>query len=147
MTTTLERRPLRQSRNTPIDRIFRNDFLDFWNDNNVETIPSINIKEDKNNYFVEMAAPGLKKEDFDVNIDGNLLTISCEKETETTNGKETGSFFRREYNYSSFSRSVTLPEFADTKGIEAKYNEGVLNLRIPKKPEAQRVTNQKIKVH
>jgi HSP20 family protein len=68
--------------NTPLDRIFRTDFLDIWNREDLETIPSINITEEKDKYRVDMAAPGLKKEDFDIQVEGNLLTISSEKETE-----------------------------------------------------------------
>jgi HSP20 family protein len=151
MSTTLEKRPTRKLRNlspfwsTPLDRFFRNDFSDIWDGGDLETIPSINVTEEKNNYIVSMAAPGLKKEDFDINIEGNLLTISSEKETET-DGKETDNFSRREYNYSCFSRTVTLPDYADTKAIAAKYNDGILNLTIPKKPEAQKNISQKIKV-
>jgi HSP20 family protein len=151
MTTTLDKKNGQKSRsvspfwNAPANRLFRNDFLDFWDSNDLSTVPSINITEGKNNYKVSMAAPGLKKEDFDIRVDNNVLTISCETETEN---KEEGpeNYSRREYNYSSFSRSVALPEYADTKGIEAKYADGILNLEIPKKPEALKNESQKIEV-
>ncbi|MBI2269868.1 MAG: Hsp20/alpha crystallin family protein [Bacteroidetes bacterium] len=152
METTLTKTPARRLRSvspflsSPLDRFFRNDFLDFWNENGFSgTTPSLNIREEKNNYILNLAAPGLKKEDFDINVEGNLLTISCDKETET---KENGTedFSRREYNYSCFSRTVTLPDYAESNKIVAKYTDGILNLTIPKKPEAQRVTSQKIKV-
>src|SRR5688572_14518015 len=107
--------------NNPFDRFFRNDFMDMWNGDMAETIPSINFTEEKNNYKVEMAAPGLKKEDFNIDVDGNLVTISCEKESETKDTKENGNYSRREYNYSSFSRSFTIPENADASKISAKY--------------------------
>jgi len=152
MENTLTKRPARNFRSlspfsiSPIDRFFRNDFFDFWNEDRlVETVPSLNIKEEKNNYLMEMAVPGLKKDDFDINMEGNLLTVSCNKETETKDNG-TDNFSRREYSYSSFSRTVTLPDYADSTKIGAKYNEGILTLTIPKKPEAQRVTGQKIKV-
>ena len=134
----------------PWDRFSRNDFLDFWDGDTIaETIPSINITEEKDQYKVEMAVPGLKKEDFNIDIDGNVITISSEKESETRdgeNGKERNGYSRREYNYSSFSRSFTIPDYADTDRIVAKYNDGILRLNIPKKPEAQKNNNHKITV-
>jgi HSP20 family protein len=130
--------------NTPLDRFFRNDFLDLWDRDDLETTPSINITEEKDSYKVDMAAPGLKKEDFNIHVDGNLLTISSEKESEKK--EEEDNFTRREYNYSAFSRSITLPDFADPKGIEARYTDGILQVTIPKKPETKRTESQKIQV-
>lgn len=150
MTTALSI-PMRKLRslsplwNSPLDRFFRNDLTDFWGTDVMETIPSLNLTEDKNHYLIELAAPGLKKEDFNVNVEGNLLTISSNKETESKEEKEDG-FSRREYNYSSFSRTVTLPDYAEAEKITAKYVDGVLSLTIPKKPEAQKIMGQKIKV-
>ena len=148
METTLARRPLRRLRsltpfwNTPADRFFRNDFLNLWDgDGFVETTHSLNISEEKINFILELAAPGLKRDDFDIKVDGNLLTISSEKETETKDD----NYACREYSYSSFSRTVTLPDYADSSKIVAKYTDGILNLTIPKRPEAQKLT-QKIKV-
>jgi HSP20 family protein len=129
----------------PLDRFFRNDFLNLW-DGNMETVPSINISEEKNAYKVEMAAPGLKKEDFNIDVDRNMLTISCEKETENKTGGEKESYSRREYNYTSFSRSLSLPEHVDSSRISAKYTDGVLTLSIPKREDAQQKLSQKIKV-
>jgi HSP20 family protein len=152
METTLSTKPQRRMRaltpfwGTPTDRFFRNDFLDLLDgDEFIETVPSLNIREEKNNYILDLAAPGLKREDFDINVEGDRLTISSDKETETEE-KEKEGFTRREYSYSSFSRTITLPDFADTSKINAKYNNGILNVTIPKKPEAQKVTSQKIKV-
>lgn len=147
--TTNPTRSLRTSTNpwlNPFNRLFRNDFFDLWDEDNLNTIPALNITEEKDNYKVELAAPGLRKEDFNIDIDGNLLTISCEKETETKEPKKGNGYSRREYNYSAFSRSFTLPEFAETNKIVAKYNDGILNLSIPKKPEAQKSMVHKIKV-
>ncbi|HEY0031416.1 MAG TPA: Hsp20/alpha crystallin family protein [Bacteroidia bacterium] len=173
MTTALERIPLRRMRNmslwnSPLDRFFRNDLLDVLENDNLVTVPSINISEEKNNYVVSMAAPGLKKEDFDVRLEGNLLTISCEKESGSENngqdgnngqegkdgkdgrdgkeGREQENYSRREYNYSYFSRSVSLPDTAENKNIVAKYTDGILTLMIPKKPDAEKNLSQKIKV-
>ncbi len=147
---TLVKNPTRSLRPSswfsPAERFFRNDFLDLWDGDNLNTIPSMNITEDKENYKVELAAPGLKKDDFNIDVEGNLITISCDKETETTESKDKNGYSRTEYNYSCFSRSSTLPDYADTNKITAKYNDGVLNLSIPKKPEAQQSMSKKIKV-
>ena len=129
----------------PLDRFFRNDFLNFW-DGNIDTVPSINISEEKGAYKIEMAAPGLKKEDFSIDVDRNMLTISCEKETENKTGGEKDNYSRREYNYTSFSRSLSLPENVDSTKITAKYNDGVLLLSVPKKEDGQQRLSKKIKV-
>jgi HSP20 family protein len=131
---------------SPFNRFLGNDFTDLWESENPVTVPSINIKEEKDKYEIEMAAPGLNKEDFNIDVDGNLLTISCEKETESEDNKTNG-YARKEYNYSRFTRSFTLPDYADADKINAKYQNGILDLTIPKKPEAQKTSTQKIKVH
>ena len=113
-----------------VDRFLRNNFVDLW-DGPVDTTPSINIREDKEKYIVDMAAPGLKKEDFRIDLDGNQLTISCEKEQESNDERD--HFFRREYSYTSFSRALTLPENANSEAVNAKYTDGILTLTIPKK--------------
>lgn len=135
----------------PWSRLFGNDFLDLWDGDAIDTVPSINISDEKDHFAVEMAAPGMKKEDFNIDLSGNMLTISAEKETRSEDGDEKrdgkkGKYSRREYNYSSFSRSFTLPENADTEKIEAKYVEGILHLRIPKKDEPNKSNSQKITV-
>jgi HSP20 family protein len=130
---------------TPFDRYFRTGFPDVWDDGDVETIPSMNFREEKNNYIIDMAAPGLKKEDFEISLEGNLLTVSSSKTSEEKEEDKEG-FSRREYSYSSFSRSVTLPEQADSKKITAKYTDGILSMTIPKKADAGNSSSQKIKV-
>jgi len=142
-------KPSIQRWSNPFDKLFRNDFMDLWNQDITETIPSINITEEKNNYVVEMAAPGLKKEDFNIDVESNVVTISCEKESETNSGDTKdgkNNYSRREYNYSSFSRSFTLPDNADGQKIKAKYTDGILRLEIAKNEETQRSNTQKIKV-
>lgn len=119
---------------TPWNRFFGDQFLDLWDGDILDTIPSMNIRDEKDQYELELAAPGMTKEDFNVDLEGNLLTISAEKE-ERTKEKE-GKYSRREYNYSSFSRSFTLPDSADAAHIDAKYTDGILRLNIPKKAEA-----------
>ena len=160
MNNSVEKSPARRTRNypsfwnNPIDRFFRNDFPSMWDEDLSPTVPSINITEEKDNFLVSMAAPGLKKEDFDIDLEGNMLTISCERESDTKNsngsgnGKEksSGGYSHREYNYSYFSRTVTLPDSADNSKITAKYNDGILSLTIPKKPDTGKSNGSKIKV-
>lgn len=105
-----------------------------------ENIPSLNIREDDNHYVVELAVPGMKKEDFDIDVNGRMITISADKE------ERSEDYSRKEYDYSSFSRSFTLPEYANLEKIMARYEDGILKLEIPKTPEGQKQKGQKIKV-
>jgi HSP20 family protein len=121
------------------DRFFENDLFDWSNrnySNTNTTLPSVNIKESTDDFEVEVAAPGLAKHDFKIQLNNNLLTISSEKEidNETKNGQ---SFTQREFSYQSFSRSFTLPNTADSEKIGAKYENGILKITIPKKEEAR----------
>jgi HSP20 family protein len=100
------------------------------------TIPAVNIKETSDNYVVEVAAPGMTKKDFKVVLEGNVITISSEKETQEQ--KEEAKYTRREFSYQSFSRTFTLQkDVVDTEKIQAKYEDGVLHLLIPKKEQAK----------
>ena len=110
------------------DRFF--DF-DFPPVRKIAQVPMVNVKEGKNLFTLEMAAPGMKKSDFDIEIDNNLLIISFEKEEEK---KETDEMYtRKEYSFDSFSRSFTLPDSVDESKIKARYIDGVLKLELPKK--------------
>jgi HSP20 family protein len=101
------------------------------------TIPAVNIKEAADRYEVEVAAPGMNKDDFKVELDGSVLTITSEK----SNGhgqREEERFYRKEFSYQSFQRTFNLKkEVVDSEKIEAKYDKGVLQLLIPKKEEAK----------
>lgn len=101
------------------------------------TIPAVNIKETADSYKVEVAAPGMTKNDFKVALEGDLLTISSEK-SEQQEEAENQKFTRREFSYQAFERSFTLhKEVVDIDKIEAKYEDGVLSLLIPKKEEVK----------
>lgn len=118
--------------------LFNDDF--FGSQNLVKsnfTIPSVNIKETPESYSLELAVPGKKKEDFNIQLDHDLLTISSEDKSESTEENKKENYTRREYKYSSFSRSFTLPEAADGEKIVANYKDGVLNVVISKKEEAK----------
>jgi HSP20 family protein len=120
-------------------RFFDNDLFD-WSNRNYSstntTLPSVNIKESSEDFEVEVAAPGLAKNDFKIQLNHDLLTISSEKEinNETKDGQ---SFTQREFSYQSFSRSFSLPNTADSEKIVAKYENGILRITIPKKEEAK----------
>jgi len=105
------------------------------------TMPSVNITENKDDYKIAVAAPGLKKSDFNIDIEGNMLSVSCEKEEKKD--EKDARHTRREYNYSSFSRSFTLPDEVMKEKIEAVYEDGVLNLTLPKKEEAKKMALSK----
>ena len=101
------------------------------------TIPAVNIKETPDNYEVEVAAPGMKKKDFKVLLEGNTLTISSEMATQNEQTEEV-RYTSREFSYQSFSRTFTLQkDVVDTEKIQAKYEDGVLQLLIPKKEVAK----------
>jgi HSP20 family protein len=124
---------------TWFDRFFENDMFD-WSNRNYSTtnttLPSVNIREDKEGYEVEMAAPGFSKNDFKIELNNDLLTISSEKQVNNET-KEGERFTKREFSYQSFSRSFTLPETVENEKIKAKYADGILKIMIPKKEEAK----------
>lgn len=121
------------------DRFFGNDLFD-WSSRNYSntntTLPSVNIKESPDDFEVEVAAPGFGKNDFRIELNHDLLTISSEKELENET-KEGQQFTQREFSYQSFSRSFTLPNTADSEKIGASYENGILRIHIPKKEEAK----------
>ena len=143
-----------------LQRFFNNDDIDWFgnnlfqiDNNKMNGVPPVNISEKNDGFIIEMAAPGYKKEDFAVNVDKNMLTISVNKKkentyTENNNGNNNGNnkdnnkdnnkekneakVYRREYSFSSFSRSFTLPEGVDALKISGSYTDGILKLEIPK---------------
>lgn len=107
----------------------------FINDRVQTKTPAVNIAETENEFHIELAAPGLKKDDFKINLDKDVLSVSVEKKSETTD--ETKKYSKREYSYQSFVRSFTLPESVDHSKIDAEYTDGILKLSIAKKEEAK----------
>ncbi len=110
------------------------------------SIPAVNIKETAENYEVEVAAPGMTKKDFTIELDGNVLTISSQRndQKEVT---ENEKYFRREFSYQSFRRTFTLQkDVVDIDRIEARYENGLLQLLIPKKEEAKQKPPRLIQV-
>jgi HSP20 family protein len=112
----------------------------FFSDRLVSRVPAANISESADHYHVELAAPGLKKDDFKVNLDRNVLSISVEQTTESADSQR--NYSKREYSYNSFVRSFTLPESADDSKINAIYTDGVLKIDISKREEAKNIRRQ-----
>lgn len=128
------------------------DFFEPWNEwfmdgtaGKALTLPRVNITEDKNSYCMSLAAPGLHKKDFKIDIDGNLLTVSAQKEENKEDKDET--YTRKEYNYSSFSRSFTMPDEVEMDKINANYDGGVLKLTLPKNEKALKSQQKVIPVN
>ena len=126
--------------NDVFDTLFNDSVL---NDRFVTKTPAVNIAETESEFHIELAVPGLKKEDFKINLDKNVLSVSAEKKAE--NVEEGKKYSKREYSYSSFVRSFTLPEVADQAKIEAEYTDGILKLNVAKKEEAK-AQNREISV-
>lgn len=106
----------------------------FWN-GGFDQVPATNIKETDNEFVVELAAPGLTRKDFLVDIDNNMLEIKVEKEEETKEDKK--KYTRREYNYNAFYRCFDLPNTVEGDKIKAEYKDGILKVHLPKVPAAK----------
>ena len=110
------------------------------------TIPSVNIRETPQEYIIDVAAPGLLREDFKLEVDNHTLTVSAEKEEEKEENKEKNGYSRREYSYNSFSRSFALPENVREGDIDAKYDKGILTVTVPKAKTTSTKPVQRIQV-
>jgi len=130
------------------DRFFEGDLFDWSNRNFSDTnttLPSVNIKESTDAFDVEVAAPGFSKDEFRIELNNDLLTISSEKKVENET-KEGENFTRREFSYQSFSRTFTLPNTVNSENIGARYENGILKVSIPKKEEAKPKPAKQIQV-
>ncbi|MBX2895746.1 MAG: Hsp20/alpha crystallin family protein [Cyclobacteriaceae bacterium] len=121
------------------DRFFDSDWM-----KRMENVPAVNVVETEKDFEIEMAAPGLDKKDFNITVENGVLSITCEKKTETQEDKK--NYMRKEYNYKGFSRSFTLPENIKTEKVDARYENGILKLVLPKTVEAK-VKPKAIEVH
>lgn len=110
------------------------------------TVPAVNIKEEDDLFALEVAAPGLKRDDFKVEVDNNVLTISSEMKHEHEEKDDKGTYTRREFGYQSFKRSFTLPDSVAGDKIVAKYEDGVLRVKLPKRDEAKPKPARLIKI-
>jgi HSP20 family protein len=130
------------------DDFFSRELFNWGNSNfsnTKTTVPSVNIKETSESFEVEVAAPGMEKKDFNITLDGNLLTISSQKEHRSQNTED--NYTRREFSYQSFHRSFELPkDVVNEEGITAGYENGVLHLTIPKREEAKQKAPRMIEI-
>lgn len=130
---------------TFFDDFFTKDFFD-WNDKNFtklgSTLPSVNLIEKDKTFTIELAAPGMKKNDFKIELLNGILTISAEHKDEKAEKDKEGNFLRREFKYSSFKRSFTMPENIMENEIEATYKDGILFINVMKN-EMKKEENKK----
>jgi HSP20 family protein len=115
---------------------------ELWNRN--VTIPPANVIENEKEYKLELSVPGFRKDDFNIDIEQGVLTISSERKEESN--KEEKNYSRKEFSYSSFSRTFQLPENTDENAVSAKYDNGVLQLVIPKKEITASKPKKQIKI-
>ena len=123
---------------------FFNEDQDFFSPKFTKRVPAVNVSEDSDKFVIEVAAPGMKRDDFSINLDNNVITIEAQREMK--NEENDNSYTRREFCYDSFSRSFTLPESINSDNIDAKYVDGVLNVHLPKKEEAKQKPARQIKI-
>lgn len=132
------------------DDFFTREMFDWGAHNNSRTnttLPSVNIIENNESFVVEMAAPGMTKNDFEIELDNETLTITSRKES-NEEVREGDNYTRREFSYQSFCRSFHLPKsVVDESRIKAEYKNGILNIMIPKKEEAKALPPRKIKIN
>jgi HSP20 family protein len=124
-----------------LNDFFAEDWLDSslanWR-NTGATLPAVNVKETNDDFLIEVAAPGMKRDDFKVELDNHVLTISSEVEEQNEESGKNGRYTRKEFSYQSFQRSFSLPENKVEGGkISAKYTDGILFVTVPKKEEAK----------
>ncbi len=128
-----------------MDSFFGKNFLlTGFDDSHNRTQPAANIRENDKDFEIDLAAPGLLKEDFSLELKNDILVISAKKESK--NEEKNGNFTRKEFEYSSFCRSFSLPETVDTEKIMASYTDGVLKVNLPKREDSKSKLNREIKV-
>lgn len=131
-----------------LDNFFEGDMMDLFSDSFVganSSMPAVNIQENENDFHIEVAAPGMKKDDFKVNYDNGRLLISSEKQEENKDDNE--NYTRREFNYRAFQRSFNISEkMVDAEKIGAQYKDGILHITLPKREEAKTKPAKEIKI-
>ena len=120
-----------------LDNIF-DERLDKHPFRKLNSLPAVNIKETDDEFVLELAAPGKKREEFNIELDNELLTISSTTKEESNTEDNKGNYTRKEFSYTSFKRSFTLPETVNFSKIDASYTDGVLYVNLPKLEEAKK---------
>jgi HSP20 family protein len=128
------------------DHFFGRDFMsNFLSDGADYSVPSVNIREGKKAFEIELAVPGMDKNDLNIQLDKDVLTISAEKKNENTDG-DNDRFMRREFSYSTFKRSFTIPDTVNVEKIKASHENGVLKVELPKMEEDKSKLKKMIKI-
>jgi len=130
--------------NSFLEDFFNRDITSFFGNDASISQPSVNVVETENDFRIDLAVPGLDKEDFNLEVDRNRLTISAEKEHREEVNED--QFMRREFNYTSFTRSFQLPETVNAEAIAANYKNGVLSVTLPKLEEMKGEPVKKIEI-
>ena len=135
--------PMRKNQNW-LPSIFNDFFDNNWMEKANATAPAINVVENDNNYCVELAAPGMTKDAFQVHLDDDdNLVITMEKKSENNEDKKDGRYLRREFSYSKFQQTMILPDNVDKEHISAHVEHGVLSVELPKLPKQEKTDNVK----
>ena len=121
-----------------VDNFFDNNWMRKWE----KEFPAVNIAENEKSYSIEVVAPGFRKEDFKLKVDDDVLTISAESKSEQKETEKEKEYTRREYSYSSFTRSFRLPDNVKDDSISAAYQDGVLKLDLPKSKMQVKATKE-----
>jgi HSP20 family protein len=127
-----------------VDDFINGEFPRFYEFETRHSMPAVNISENKEEFRIDVAAPGLNKDDFKINLENNVLTISSEKEEKKEDNEE--RVMRREFSYSSFKRAFTLPMTVNSEKIKATHIDGILQIVIPKKDEAREKPAREIRI-
>ena len=132
--------------NTPgvFDQFFNREFHPLFGNELQSTLPHVNILEDETGFHIELAAPGLAKEDLKIDLDKQVLTVSAEKKATAEDKKP--NYLKREFSYQTFKRSFNVPENVDTTGVKASFENGVLKVVLPKKEKDNTVTSKTITI-
>lgn len=129
--------------NNWVEEFFNRNLADFVGNDFAISQPSVNILEHNDHFLLELAAPGLEKADFQINLEKDYLKVSASKSAEPST-EEAGKYARREFSFTHFERSFKLPENVDAQGIQATYDKGILSVRLPK--TAQTIVSKTIEI-
>ena len=126
-----------------MSNLFDDDFFPVLSNRN-SSMPAVNIREDEQNYFLELAVPGIDKKDLKIDINEEVLTISSE--TKNVNEEEKDGYKRKEFSFSSFCRSFYIPENVNRDNIGASYKDGILTVELPKQEEEKTKITRQVKI-
>ncbi|MDR0349374.1 MAG: Hsp20/alpha crystallin family protein [Tannerella sp.] len=126
------------------NRNWNDDFFDNFFDG--ERLPATNVKENKGNFIIELSVPGIEKDNFNIEVDNNVLKISAQKEVKNEERNSDDKVLRQEFGYYSFARSFSIPENVDTSKINAEHKNGILKIHLPKMDQLPEDKRKKIEI-